>query len=142
MRDHSIDLSLTMTQIAGLYKFVSQSNFDVYLKNIGLGMIQAKVLASSRPDVVIVMNGDNLSITYVSSIKTIEAKFTLDQESNSDIIGVERPSIYKVTLEGDFLVANHASDPNLNVVMKFDDNGLVMTYGNENALTTRTFQRA
>ena len=47
-------------------------------------MIKRKVLASTSPDIVITVNGKNMKIDTITSVKTLNLEFTLDTPYKTD----------------------------------------------------------
>ena len=47
-------------------------------------MIKRNVIASTKPDIVIEANGDNYTVTTITSLKTIKISFTLGKEYEAD----------------------------------------------------------
>ena len=47
-------------------------------------MIKRKVLASTSPDIVITVNGKNMKIDTITSVKTLNLEFTLDIPYKTD----------------------------------------------------------
>ncbi len=62
-------------QIAGKYTFASQENFEEYLKAEDIGMLKRNVLASTKPDIVVEVDGDQFTITTITKLKTIKMSF-------------------------------------------------------------------
>ena len=98
-----------MTQVTGNYELVSSDNFDKYMEaigkffqfffiefpsvyshssrqsinhvNLGVGFLLRKVANSQKTaQVEITKNGDEYTIKTVTSVKTIEVKFKLNEE--------------------------------------------------------------
>ena len=42
------------------------------------------IVAATKPDIIIEVDGDNLTITTVTALKTIKVSFTLGQEYEAD----------------------------------------------------------
>ena len=47
-------------------------------------MIKRKMLASTSPDIVITVNGNNVKIDTITSVKTLNLEFTLDTPYKTD----------------------------------------------------------
>ena len=47
-------------------------------------MIKRNVIASTKPDMIIEIDGDNYTVTTVTSLKTIKISFTLGKEYEAD----------------------------------------------------------
>lgn len=134
--------SFMSPQIAGKYTFVSQENFEEYLKAEDLGMVKRRVLAQAKPDMVVEINGDNFTVTTITSLKTIKISFTLGRQYTCDP-GIDRVSDYITNLEGDdTLVTRNVHDASSTSVMKFTDSQLLVTMTAMGITATRTFKRA
>jgi len=93
-----------MVNIAGTYSFVSQNNFDAYLKaigktkvgkicrerfqfclnNVGIGTIKSALITKTSPDVTIEVTGYHFKIVTHTTMKTITVEFNLGQEYEAD----------------------------------------------------------
>ena len=133
---------LMTVQIAGKYTFVSQENFEDYLKAEDVGMIIRNVLASTKPDIVVEIDGDNFTITTVTSLKTIKMSFTLGKEYESDP-GTNKIGKYITTFEGsDTLFTQNVEDTSATSSIKFSNDQMIMTMTTNGITATRTFKRA
>jgi hypothetical protein len=47
-------------------------------------MIKRNVISATKPDIVIEVNGNNYTVTTITSLKTIAISFTLGQEYEAD----------------------------------------------------------
>jgi len=130
-----------MAQINGKYNFVSQDNFEEYLKAAGVGMMQRKVIAKTSPDILVEVNGNDVSMTTVTSLKTMVFKYTLGQEYEADP-GTGRSCKYITTREGDKFITKEVADPSSVATREFTSDGLVMTMTTKGVTGTRKFKRA
>ncbi|MTJ09984.1 lipocalin/fatty-acid binding family protein [Anabaena sp. UHCC 0204] len=129
-------------QIAGKYSFVSQENFEDYLKAENVGMITRTVLAKTTPDMIVEIDGDNFTITTVTNLKTIKISFTLGKEYDCDP-GTNKVDKYITTLEGgDTLVTKKVEDTSSTSSTKFTSDQMIMTMTTNEVTATRTFKRA
>lgn len=129
-------------QIAGKYTFVSQENFQDYLKVEDVGMIKRNVLASTKPDIIVEVDGDQFTITTITSLKTIKMIFTLGQEYEYDP-GIDKMDTYITTLEGDnTLFTQRVDDPSATSSIQFTNDQMIMTMTTKGVTATRTFNRA
>ena len=69
-----------MDAFVGKWEHVDIENFDAFMKQIGVGMVQRKLAGSVKPTITIEKNGNKWKISVVSSIKTIVTEFELDVE--------------------------------------------------------------
>ncbi|OQV13925.1 putative Fatty acid-binding protein, adipocyte [Hypsibius exemplaris] len=68
-------------QFIGNFELVSSDNFDKYMEAIGVGFLLRKVANSQKTaQVEITKNGDQYNIKTITSVKTIEVKFKLNEE--------------------------------------------------------------
>merc|ERR1712002_101094 len=93
--------------IAGKYSFVSQDKFDDYLKSVGIGMIKRKMLNSTAPDIVIVVDGSNVKIDTITSVKTLKLEFVLDTPYDYDP-GTGEVGKYVTSIDGNVMVTKKA----------------------------------
>ena len=54
------------------------------LKPLDVGLMLRSIVAATKPDIIIEADGDNLTITTVTALKTITVSFTLGQEYEAD----------------------------------------------------------
>ncbi|KAM6170961.1 fatty acid-binding protein, adipocyte isoform 3-T3 [Erethizon dorsatum] len=64
----------------GTWKLVSSENFDDYMKEVGVGFATRKVAGMAKPNMIISINGDVLTIRSESTFKNTEICFKLGQE--------------------------------------------------------------
>ena len=69
-----------MDAFIGKWEHVDVENFEAFMKQLGVGMIQRKLGATVKPTINIEKNGNKWKITVVSSVKTIVTEFELDVE--------------------------------------------------------------
>merc|ERR1711874_485061 len=131
--------SLTwVAAIAGKYSFVSQDKFDDYLKSVGIGMIKRKVLTSTAPDVVIVVDGKNVKVDTITSVKTLKLEFVLDTPYDHDP-GTGEVGKYVTSIEGNDMVTKNAATGAVVTKREFTDTGFVQTLYGKGVNGTRSF---
>lgn len=64
----------------GKWNLTESENFDTYLKEIGVGVIQRKLIESAKPQIIIEKNGDKWKMSFVIVGKTVVTEFELDKE--------------------------------------------------------------
>jgi hypothetical protein len=129
-------------QIAGKYSFVSQENFEDYLKAEDVGMIIRNVLASTKPDMIVEVDGNNFTITTITSLKTIKMSFTLGKEYQSDP-GTNKVGKYITNWKGDdTLFTQNVENPSATSSIQFTNDQMIMTMTTNEITATRTFKRA
>uniref|UniRef100_A0AC34Q822 Cytosolic fatty-acid binding proteins domain-containing protein n=1 Tax=Panagrolaimus sp. JU765 TaxID=591449 RepID=A0AC34Q822_9BILA len=69
-----------MDAFVGTWNFVESDNFEAYMKQVGVGMVQRKLASSTKPSVVFEKTGDKWKMSVISAIKTIVTEFELDKE--------------------------------------------------------------
>ena len=132
---------MSSVQIAGKYTFVSQENFEEYLNAEDIGMIKRNVIAKTRPDMIVEIDGDNFTVTTITTLKTIKISFTLGKEYQCDP-GTDKVNNYITTLEGgDTLMTKKLDDNFSTSSMKFTDDGLIITMTAQGITAIRTFKR-
>lgn len=89
-----------MSAFVGSWKLSSSENFDEYLKAIGIGMIQRKMVEGVTPVQEVTVNGNNFVIKTITKIKNSEIAFTLDTEFEETTLD-DRKVKSTVTLVGD-----------------------------------------
>ncbi|PAV62883.1 hypothetical protein WR25_23779 [Diploscapter pachys] len=89
--------------IVGKWNFESSENFDAYMKEAGVGMMTRTVAAKLKPTLEFVVEGDNWTMTSVSTFKTHASKFTIGLEQDDKTAdGRDVKSLY--TLVNDHLI--------------------------------------
>ena len=105
-------------------------------------MVKRKLFASSKPDVVIEVDGNKLKIHNITSLVTLSAEFTLDEPYENDFGGEK--VIYITTMEegSNKLVTKLVDNGKVVTKREFTDTGFVQTmYGKSGVKGTRTFKR-
>ncbi|XP_032725010.1 fatty acid-binding protein, adipocyte isoform X2 [Lontra canadensis] len=64
----------------GTWKLTSSENFDDYMKEVGVGFATRKVAGMAKPNMIISVNGDVITIKSESTFKNTEISFKLGQE--------------------------------------------------------------
>ena len=115
-------------------------NNNLFVKT-GYGLVTRKAMASTKPDVIIQIDGNKWIIEQMSTFKTFTIEFNLDEVTEYDP-GSGTKSKYVNTLEGDKLVTK-LSDSNEKVSERdFFEAGFVQTYFSKNGvIATRTWRK-
>uniref|UniRef100_A0A8C3RVQ6 Lipocalin/cytosolic fatty-acid binding domain-containing protein n=1 Tax=Chelydra serpentina TaxID=8475 RepID=A0A8C3RVQ6_CHESE len=90
-------------RFVGTWKLVSSDKFDDYMKELGVGLATRKLGGLAKPNVIIRMKGDVITIRTESTFKNTEISFKLGQvfdETTAD----DRKTKSVVTLEKGSLV--------------------------------------
>jgi len=131
-----------MAQLNGRYIFDQDDNYEAYLKAADVGMIQRTAMASTKPDILVDVKEDQITIAEVTTLRTIEVSFRLGQEYKHDP-GTGRSASYVTVLQGDdTLATTEVDDPTASKIYKFTNDSLVITLTTKGVTATRTFRRA
>ncbi|VVC96084.1 unnamed protein product [Leptidea sinapis] len=86
------------------YKLKTSENFDDYLKLIGVGLLQRKLVQSLSPVSVLTKNADgSYTLTHITPIRKMATKFRLGEEFEEERAdGVKVKSV--MTIEGNKLI--------------------------------------
>ncbi|XP_011792522.1 PREDICTED: fatty acid-binding protein, adipocyte isoform X2 [Colobus angolensis palliatus] len=87
----------------GTWKLVSSENFDDYMKEVGVGFATRKVAGMAKPNMIISVNGDVITIKSESTFKNTEISFKLGQEFD-EVTADDRKVKSTITLDGGVLV--------------------------------------
>ncbi|GAB1287377.1 Fatty acid-binding protein, adipocyte [Apodemus speciosus] len=87
----------------GTWRLVSSENFDDYMKEVGVGFATRKVAGMAKPNMIISVNGDLITIRSESTFKNTEISFKLDVEFD-EITADDRKVKSIITLDGGALV--------------------------------------
>uniref|UniRef100_A0A3Q2L425 Fatty acid binding protein 4 n=1 Tax=Equus caballus TaxID=9796 RepID=A0A3Q2L425_HORSE len=87
----------------GTWKLVASENFDEYMKEVGVGFATRKVAGMAKPNMIISVNGDVITIKTESTFKNTEISFKLGQEFD-EVTADDRKVKSTITLEGGILV--------------------------------------
>ncbi|CAF0970504.1 unnamed protein product, partial [Brachionus calyciflorus] len=68
----------------GTWKLISSENFDDLMKELGVGYVKRKLGNQMKPNIVFAKNSDEITFTTISSIRTIEIKFKLNEEFDEE----------------------------------------------------------
>ena len=110
-------------------------------KHKDFNMVKRTMFAKTKPEIVIGVNGKAFVIRTVTSLKTINAEFTLDESYENDMTGEKQT--YITSMEGNKLVTKLVSSGNVMTTREFTDSGFVQTYYGKTGVTgTRTFKKA
>uniref|UniRef100_A0A8D0KWH6 Peripheral myelin protein 2 n=1 Tax=Strix occidentalis caurina TaxID=311401 RepID=A0A8D0KWH6_STROC len=88
-------------RFVGTWKLVSSENFDDYMKELGVGLATRKLGGLAKPDVIISMKGDIVTIRTESTFKNTMISFKLGQQFD-ETTADDRKSV--ITLEKGSLV--------------------------------------
>ncbi|KAK2527926.1 myelin P2 protein [Columba guinea] len=90
-------------RFVGTWKLISSENFDDYMKELGVGLATRKLGGLAKPDVIISMKGDMVTIRTESTFKNTTISFKLGQQFD-ETTADDRKVKSVVTLEKGALV--------------------------------------
>ncbi|RLW13144.1 hypothetical protein DV515_00000358 [Chloebia gouldiae] len=90
-------------RFVGTWKLISSENFDDYMKELGVGLAARKLGGLARPDIIISMKGDIVTIRTESTFKNTSISFKLGQQFD-ETTADDRKVKSVVTLEKGSLV--------------------------------------
>merc|ERR1719415_163861 len=123
---------------AGNYTFVSQSNFEEYLKAADINIVKRKLFASTKPSIVIEVDGKKFKVQTVMPKRSMTAEFTLGEPYVNDMKGEKEA--YLTTLDGNKLVTKVVTSGNIITTREFNGSEMIQTYYAKNGFSgTRTF---
>ncbi|XP_005361868.1 fatty acid-binding protein, adipocyte [Microtus ochrogaster] len=126
----------------GTWKLVSSENFDDYMKEVGVGFATRKVAGMAKPNMIISVNGDVITIRSESTFKNTEISFKLGQEFE-EITADDRKVKSLITLENGALVQVQKWDgKSTTIKRKREDDKLVVECVMKGVTSTRTYERA
>lgn len=70
----------------GEWKLTHSENFDELMKKLGVGMMTRKIGNTTKPNLRFAKNGDEWTLTTISSIKTHAIKFKFNEEFQEETI--------------------------------------------------------
>lgn len=140
--DGRLQFSFKMVNLNGKYTFVSQENFDAYLKAADVGFITRKALTATKPDINVEVDGDHYVITTIATLKTIKADFKLGQTFKLDP-GTGREATYLPSVEGsNKIVFVEVDDPQAVADYTFNEDGtMTQTMTTKGVTAKRHFKR-
>ena len=127
---------------SGKFYFVSQSNFEDYMKAANVGMIKRNVLLKEKHDITVEENGGNFTISFYGSLKNIRLSFKVDTEFEADL-GFDITSHFLPSIVGPNIIQlKDLNRPNNSVEFNFSEGGLTIVYTANEVVGTRNFKRA
>ncbi|GMR59294.1 hypothetical protein PMAYCL1PPCAC_29489 [Pristionchus mayeri] len=131
-------------QFVGKWNNTSSENFDAYLKEIGVGMMTRTVASKLKPTLVFEINGDEWTMTSISTFKTHVTKFKLGQEFELSTID-GRDVTAKFELEGTKLIQTEkgkSGGKDSRIERSIDGNTLTIIAECNGVSSTRLYERA
>ncbi|CAM2106790.1 myelin P2 protein-like [Caretta caretta] len=127
-------------RFVGTWKLVSSEKFDDYMKELGVGFAR-KLGGLARPNVIIRMKGDVITIRTESTFKNTEISFKLGQvfdETTAD----DRKTKSVVTLEkGSLVQVQKWNGKETTIRRKLVDGKMVVECDMKGVVCTRIYER-
>nr|KAG5686578.1 hypothetical protein BaRGS_005149 [Batillaria attramentaria] len=110
---------------AGTWNLAHTENFDEYMKAVGVGMVMRKLGGTQKPTQEITVDGDNWHIKTITTFKTSELKFKLNEPFDEHTIDGRN---VKTTckLEGQKLIQDQKGEPESMITREFNGNEMKM----------------
>ncbi|CAM5089358.1 unnamed protein product [Eretmochelys imbricata] len=128
-------------RFVGTWKLVSSEKFDDYMKELGVGLATRKLGGLARPNVIIRMKGDVITIRTESTFKNTEISFKLGQvfdETTAD----DRKTKSVVTLEkGSLVQVQKWNGKETTIRRKLVDGKMVVECDMKGVVCTRIYER-
>ncbi|XP_040851389.1 fatty acid-binding protein, adipocyte isoform X2 [Ochotona curzoniae] len=125
----------------GTWKLVSSENFDDYMKEVGVGFATRKVAGMAKPNMVISVNGDVITIKSESTFKNTEISFKLGQEFD-EVTADDRKVKSIVTLDGGSMIhVQKWLGKETTIKRKIVDGKMVVECTMNNIVSTRIYEK-
>ncbi|XP_035886953.1 fatty acid-binding protein, adipocyte isoform X2 [Phyllostomus discolor] len=126
----------------GTWKLVSSENFDDYMKEVGVGFATRKVAGMAKPNMIISVNGDVITIKSESTFKNTEISFKLGQEFD-EVTADDRKVKSIITLDDDSLVhVQKWLGKETTIKRHIVDGKMVAKHTMNNVVSTRVYKKA
>ncbi|XP_041273521.1 fatty acid-binding protein, heart [Pyrgilauda ruficollis] len=126
----------------GTWKLVDTTNFDEYMKALGVGFATRQVAGFTKPTTIIELDGDKVTVKTQSTFKNTEITFKLGEEFD-ETTADDRHVKSLVTLDGGKLVhVQKWEGKETSLVRELKDGKLVLTLTMGNVVSTRTYEKA
>uniref|UniRef100_A0A336N2B1 Fatty acid-binding protein, muscle n=1 Tax=Culicoides sonorensis TaxID=179676 RepID=A0A336N2B1_CULSO len=125
------------------YKLSDSSNFEEYMKELGVGFLTRKVGNSTYPTVELVKNDDgSFTLNTLSTFKNTSIKFKPGEEFDEETVdGRKVKSV--CTFEGENkLVHDQKGDKPTQIVREFKEDEMTAVMTVNNVVCTRTYKLA
>ncbi|NWZ68234.1 MYP2 protein, partial [Acrocephalus arundinaceus] len=127
-------------RFVGTWKLISSENFDGYMKELGVGLATRKLGGLARPDVIISMKGDIVTIRTESTFKNTIISFKLGQQFDETADGRKVKSV--VTLEkGSLVQVQKWNGKETMIKRRLVDGKMVVEYTMKGVVCTRVYER-
>ncbi|XP_060114358.1 fatty acid-binding protein, heart [Heteronotia binoei] len=127
---------------AGTWNLIDSSNFDDYMKGIGVGFATRQIANMTKPSTIIEVDGIKICLKTQSTFKSTEINFKLGEEFD-ETTADDRHVKSIVTLEGGKLIHVQKWDgKETTLVRELKDGKLILTLTIGDIVCTRTYQKA
>ncbi|CAL8296778.1 unnamed protein product [Lota lota] len=128
-------------QFVGTWKMVSSENFEELLKEIGVGFAIRQMASRTKPSLTVTVDQGTICLKMLSSFKTTEVKFRLNQPFN-ETTPDGRDTTNIVSLEnGKLLQIQSWDSKETTIEREIVDGKLVTKCKMGNVVAVRTYQR-
>jgi len=126
--------------VTGKYVLESSENFDEFLKAIGVGFVMRNLAKVQTPTVEITESAGEYSIKTITTFKTSELNFKLDEEFEEERLDGAKVKT-KVSRDGNKLVQKQFGETPCDIVREVEGDKLstVCTVGD--VVSTRIYKR-
>ncbi|XP_060241773.1 fatty acid-binding protein, adipocyte isoform X2 [Meriones unguiculatus] len=125
----------------GTWKLISSENFDDYMKEVGVGFATRKVAGMAKPNMIISVNGDIITIRSESTFKNTEISFSLGKEFE-ETTADDRKVKSIITLEGGSMIqVQKWLGKETTIKRKIVDGKMVVECTMNNIVSTRTYEK-
>ncbi|XP_032752702.1 fatty acid-binding protein, adipocyte isoform X2 [Rattus rattus] len=125
----------------GTWKLVSSENFDDYMKEVGVGFATRKVAGMAKPNMIISVEGDLISIRSESTFKNTEISFKLGVEFD-EITPDDRKVKSLITFDGGAMIQiQRWLGKQTTIKRRIVDGRMVVECTMNNVVSTRTYER-
>ncbi|XP_074135064.1 fatty acid-binding protein, adipocyte [Sminthopsis crassicaudata] len=126
----------------GTWKLISSENFDEYMKEVGVGFATRKVAGMAKPNMIISVQGDVITIKSESTFKNTEISFKLGQEFD-EVTADDRKVKSIITLnEGALIQVQKWNGKSTTITRKLVDGKIVVECVMKDVTSTRVYERA
>uniref|UniRef100_UPI00398E324D fatty acid-binding protein, liver-like n=1 Tax=Pristiophorus japonicus TaxID=55135 RepID=UPI00398E324D len=125
----------------GTWKLAKTEHFDDYMKAIGVGLPLRKLGNTAKPTTIISKNGDIITISTESKVKSTKIQFKLGEEFDETTADVRKTKT-TVTLDNGKLVQTQRwNGKETTFVRELRDGKLILTCTMGNVVSTRTYEK-
>ncbi|XP_055067670.2 fatty acid binding protein 4b [Misgurnus anguillicaudatus] len=129
-------------QFVGKWKMTSSENFDEYLKAVGAGFAFRQIASLAKPNVTFAVDEQGfIFMKAVTSFKTFELKFKLDEEFDEATAGGKKAK-NTMSLVDNKLIQKQTWEGNTTTIEReIIDSKLIVTCIMNDVVAIRTYER-